>query len=107
MAKQQQQEQTEGGSWTNGPFFFEQAVGDKSVIKACVTTSPEGVEFVSIREWRTKRDGTPYFTRNGILLPREGFEPMRDAFVAAMNAQPEAKKPTPKKAPAKKVKAAA
>lgn len=76
------------GSWVNGPSFFEQALGEKATLKACITTSPEGEQFVSIREWRTKKDGTPYFTRNGLLVPVKGYDAVRDAFVAALQAKP-------------------
>lgn len=96
-------EAVEQGAWVNGPFYFEQAVegvnGKSRSIKACITTSPEGQQFVSVREWGTKADGTEFFTRNGMLVP-VGNDKLRDAFMAALSAVPAAAKPA--KAPAKK-----
>lgn len=87
------------GEWSSEPAFFEKAVDDKRTVKACVATSPDGAKFVSVREWRNKQDGTPYYTRNSVLVPM-GDDKMRDAFVDALTAVPT--KPTP----AKKAKAA-
>lgn len=95
------------GEWSSEPAFFEQKVGDKRTVKACIATSPDGAKFVSIREWRAKADGTPYYTKNAVLLPTsdEGEE-LRKAFIAALQPanmpKPEAPKAeAPKKAPAK------
>lgn len=72
------------GEWTSGPTLFEKAIDDKRTVKSCVATSPDGKQFLSVREWRSKQDGTPYYTRNSVLVPF-GDEGMRDAFVAALS----------------------
>jgi len=93
------------GEWSSEPAFFERALDAKRTVKACIATSPDGSKFVSIREWRNKADGTPYYTKNAVLVPlgADG-DKLREVFVAALQAQPEpAKKAAPpaKKAPKK------
>jgi len=84
------------GEWSSEPAYFEHKIDAKRTVKACIATSPDGSKFVSIREWRAKADGTPYYTRNAVLLPLgDDGAGVRDAFVAALQADP-----APKKAPA-------
>jgi hypothetical protein len=102
MAKQQ----TNGGEWTSGPDFFEKRIDEKRIVKACIATSPDGKEFISVREWRQKADGTPFFSRNAVLSPVD--EPaLREAFIAALQAPTPTKAAPAKKATAKKAAKAA
>lgn len=94
--------------WTSGPDFFEQRIDEKRVVKACIATSPDGRQFVSVREWRNKADGSPYYTRNAVLSPVDDPK-MREVFVAALQAAVPAAKPAKaaKPTPAKAAKKAA
>lgn len=92
----------EQGEWTSGPAFYEKVVDPKRTVKACIATSPDGTKYVSVREWRAKQDGTPYYTRNSVLVPI-GDENFRLAFTNALLEDP----PAPKKSAAKKAAKAA
>lgn len=97
MAKDSKAVVAADGEWSSAPEFFEKRIDEKRVVKACVATSPDGKQFVSVREWRNKQDGTPYYTRNSVLVPF-GDDAMREAFLAALQAAVPAPKTTAKKA---------
>ncbi len=113
MAKAAKVEVSGEGEWSSEAPFFEQEVGDGRVVRACIATSPDGTKFVSVREWREKRDGTPYYTRNSVLVPMaNGDFKLAMAFTAALQPgnwpQPKAPKEfEPKKARAVAAKAKA
>ena len=104
MAKQQTPTTSnDEAAWSSEPAFFERAIDDKRIVKACIATSPDGSKFVSVREWRVRRDGTPYYTRNNVLVPIDDTA-TREAFIAALQANPApaaAPKATAKKVPTK------